>query len=204
MKKNEIKNYKIERDTGKEILETMSYDEAKEFLTPIFEEKIKKKSAFEKKYKQILRITKKYHAPGTVEYDFCVDAIWIMQGLNDDQRNQSELNEIESYYRLNESRKPKTTKILPSTKQDNTLLIQTAKYTPIENYYINPLKKSGINRLVGVCPFHQEKHGSFTIYTNTNTFYCFGCHEKGDIITFYQKLYGVSFWEAVKQLTGSY
>lgn len=204
MKLDEIRQYNGNRDTGKEILETMSYFETKEFLTPLLEARIEKKTAFTKKYKQIVTIAKKYHAPGTVEYNFCVDAVWLMHGANNDIQNQSEINSLKSYYLWNESRKPKTTSQSPSSWHDNMLLIQTAKQIPLESLYKNPLRRSGSNRLVGLCSFHQERHGSFTIFINSNTFYCFGCHIKGDSIAFYQKLYGASFWEAVRQLTGSY
>lgn len=39
--------------------------------------------------------------------------------------------------------------------------------------YVN-LKRKGRN-LVGLCPFHSEKTPSFTVYTETESFYCFGC-----------------------------
>jgi len=193
-----------QRDFGKEILETMSYEEAKDFLTPLIEERIGKKYELDKFYERIKRIVKKYHAPGTVQYDFSVDAFWILNGTKSDLENQKELDRLVRYYIWNESRKSKSTSQPHYSRQDNSALIQLAKQTSIENFYKNPLKRSGSNRLVGLCPFRQERRGSFTIFTNSNTFYCFGCQTKGDVISFYQQLYGVSFWEAVKQLTGSY
>ena len=36
------------------------------------------------------------------------------------------------------------------------------------------LKRAGSN-YVGLCPFHNEKTGSFTVFPNTKSFYCFGC-----------------------------
>ena len=45
------------------------------------------------------------------------------------------------------------------------------------------LKKKGSN-LVGLCPFHNEKTGSFTVWPNNGSFYCFGCGAGGDAITF--------------------
>lgn len=51
-----------------------------------------------------------------------------------------------------------------------------------------------------LCPFHNEKHASFYIYTETNTFYCFGCQEKGDVIKLTMHLHGVDFKEAVRML----
>lgn len=36
------------------------------------------------------------------------------------------------------------------------------------------------NRLVGICPFHQENTPSFTVYPDSDTFWCFGCFQPGD------------------------
>ena len=45
------------------------------------------------------------------------------------------------------------------------------------------LKKAG--RLFrGLCPFHNEKTPSFTVYPDTQNYYCFGCGNGGDVITF--------------------
>ncbi len=38
-----------------------------------------------------------------------------------------------------------------------------------------------------LCPFHNEKTPSFTIFPETSSFYCFGCHEGGDFIPFVMK-----------------
>jgi hypothetical protein len=54
-------------------------------------------------------------------------------------------------------------------------------------------------RHVGLCPFHDEKTPSFYIYDDGG-FYCFGCHEGGDAISFVQKMYGLSFSEALRYL----
>ena len=42
-----------------------------------------------------------------------------------------------------------------------------------------PLKRRGKN-LVGLCPFHNEKTPSFTVYPENQSFYCFGCGATGD------------------------
>ena len=36
----------------------------------------------------------------------------------------------------------------------------------------------------GVCPFHDEVEGSFTVYGDSERFYCFGCGEGGDVLDF--------------------
>lgn len=90
----------------------------------------------------------------------------------------------------------------PHRWQNMQELIVFAKTRPISELARSrlELRPSGKN-FVALCPFHNEKTPSCYFYTETNTFYCFGCHEKGDIITFYMHLYGVSFTEAVKMLT---
>ena len=60
------------------------------------------------------------------------------------------------------------------------------------------LKRYGA-RHVGLCPLHTEKTPSFFIF-NDNRFKCFGCGAHGDSIDFVQKLYGLSFPEALKYL----
>ena len=39
----------------------------------------------------------------------------------------------------------------------------------------------------GVCPFHEEAEGSFTVYADTERWYCFGCGEGGDVLDFLQR-----------------
>jgi len=62
------------------------------------------------------------------------------------------------------------------------------------------LKRSGTNRWVGLCPFHTERTPSFSVNAEAGFWYCFGCGEHGDVITFLQKIYGMSFQEAIQQL----
>lgn len=54
--------------------------------------------------------------------------------------------------------------------------------------------------LTGLCPFHSEKTPSFTVYPDTQSFYCFGCGAAGDVITFVRKINNLGYVEAVKQL----
>lgn len=64
--------------------------------------------------------------------------------------------------------------------------------------YVN-LRRSGRN-LVGLCPFHGEKTPSFNVYADNGTFYCFGCHAGGDVITFVRKIEHLDYVEAVRFL----
>lgn len=50
------------------------------------------------------------------------------------------------------------------------------------------------------CPFHSEKTPSCTIFSDTQSFYCFGCGAGGDVITFIMKIENLDFSEAVKLL----
>jgi len=60
------------------------------------------------------------------------------------------------------------------------------------------LRKSGAQNFSGLCPFHQEKSPSFSVNVQHSYFYCFGCHAKGDVFTFVQKIENISFPEAVR------
>lgn len=61
------------------------------------------------------------------------------------------------------------------------------------------LKRRGKN-LVGLCPFHNEKTPSFTIYPENGSFYCFGCGAGGDVITFIGLTENLDYIESVKLL----
>ena len=60
------------------------------------------------------------------------------------------------------------------------------------------LRKSGAQNFSGLCPFHQEKSPSFSVNVQHSYFYCFGCHAKGDVFTFVQRIENISFPEAVR------
>ncbi|HET9092435.1 MAG TPA: CHC2 zinc finger domain-containing protein, partial [Acidimicrobiales bacterium] len=61
------------------------------------------------------------------------------------------------------------------------------------------LKRVG-RRFVGLCPFHSEKSGSFSVNAEAGLYYCFGCQASGDSITFLRAIEGCSFVEAVERL----
>ncbi|MGB7270346.1 MAG: DNA primase [Albidovulum sp.] len=50
------------------------------------------------------------------------------------------------------------------------------------------------------CPFHQEKSASFHVDDQKGFFYCFGCHQKGDAVTFLRETENLGFMEAVEVL----
>ncbi|MBR4909761.1 MAG: DNA primase [Clostridia bacterium] len=61
------------------------------------------------------------------------------------------------------------------------------------------LKRRGKN-LVGLCPFHNEKTPSFTVYPENGSFYCFGCGVGGDVFTFTKLIENLDYIDAVKLL----
>ncbi len=61
------------------------------------------------------------------------------------------------------------------------------------------LKRKGSNYF-GLCPFHNEKTGSFSVSENKQMYYCFGCHASGNAYTFLMKHESMSFVEAVQYL----
>ena len=61
------------------------------------------------------------------------------------------------------------------------------------------LSRKGSNYF-GLCPFHSEKTGSFSVTPSKQMFYCFGCHQGGNVITFIQKHENMTFGEAVRLL----
>lgn len=61
------------------------------------------------------------------------------------------------------------------------------------------LKRRGKN-LVGLCPFHNEKTPSFTVYPENESFYCFGCGAGGEVVSFIRRIENLDFAEAVNFL----
>lgn len=61
------------------------------------------------------------------------------------------------------------------------------------------LKRRG-KTLTGLCPFHNEKTPSFTVYPETNSYYCFGCGAGGEVINFVRNIENLDFVDAVKFL----
>lgn len=78
-------------------------------------------------------------------------------------------------------------------------LYDHAKQVRIERVVRDLLKVNNLKYNIN-CPFHKEKTGSLKINLDTNTFYCFGCLEKGSPIDFVMKYKNMSFKEAVEFL----
>ena len=61
------------------------------------------------------------------------------------------------------------------------------------------LKRTGVN-LKGLCPFHSERTPSFTVYPETQSYYCFGCGAGGEAVNFIRGVEHLDFTEAVRFL----
>lgn len=61
------------------------------------------------------------------------------------------------------------------------------------------LKRAGSN-LNGLCPFHSEKTPSFTVFTGTKSFYCFGCGAGGDVVSFVMRTENLTYVDALRTL----
>ena len=60
-------------------------------------------------------------------------------------------------------------------------------------YYGLKVSRNGMT----CCPFHEDRHPSMKV---DERYYCFGCHETGDVIDFTAKLFGLTPYEAAKKL----
>lgn len=75
---------------------------------------------------------------------------------------------------------------------------EAADIVQIIGEYVN-LKKTGTDYR-GPCPFHQGKNRNFSVTPRKKIYYCFVCHEGGDVFHFLQKKLGVQWPEAVKMV----
>ena len=73
-----------------------------------------------------------------------------------------------------------------------------ADIVQIVGEYVN-LKRSGTD-FRGPCPFHQGTHRNFSVSPRKRMYYCFVCHEGGDVFRFLQKRLGVEWPSAVKMV----
>lgn len=77
-----------------------------------------------------------------------------------------------------------------------------AKIEEVVSDYVS-LKKRGAN-LIGLCPFHDEKTGSFTVSPSKGIFKCFGCGKAGHAVGFIMEIEQCSYYDAIRQLAKRY
>ena len=81
-------------------------------------------------------------------------------------------------------------------------IFSTAKIEEVVQDYV-PLKRHGAN-LIGLCPFHSERTGSFTVSPSKGIFKCFGCGESGNAVGFVMKIENCSYADALRTLAKKY
>ena len=77
-----------------------------------------------------------------------------------------------------------------------------AKIEEVVSDYVT-LRKRGAN-LIGLCPFHNEKTGSFTVSPSKGIYKCFGCGVSGNALGFIMEIEQCSYVDAIKQLGKKY
>lgn len=82
--------------------------------------------------------------------------------------------------------------------EDLERLRATVSIADVVQQYV-ALRRVGRN-LVGLCPFHAERTGSFNVREETGRYKCFGCGAAGDVFKFVQEMEHVDFVAAVEQL----
>jgi DNA primase len=70
--------------------------------------------------------------------------------------------------------------------------------------YVRLKRFGATGRYVGLCPFHQEKTGSFNVNQSRQFYKCFGCGVGGDVLKFVMEIDGLTFPEALKMLAESH
>jgi DNA primase catalytic core len=88
-------------------------------------------------------------------------------------------------------------------EQVNDILLAADLANVVEESGIK-LKRTSPWLRQGVCPFHDEKDGSFYVNTRTNTYKCYGCGEWGNAIDFLMKKQALTFVEAARRLAGKH
>ena len=81
-------------------------------------------------------------------------------------------------------------------------IMDAARIEEVVSDYVS-LRKRGVN-LIGLCPFHDEKTGSFIVSPAKGIFKCFGCSEAGSAVHFIMKIEQKSYPEALKHLAKKY
>ncbi|MEA4964959.1 MAG: DNA primase [Oscillospiraceae bacterium] len=68
----------------------------------------------------------------------------------------------------------------------------------VVSHYVTLTRKG--SSLFGLCPFHAEKTGSFSVSPDKGIFYCFGCHKGGGVVNFIMEIENLDYPDAVRLL----
>ncbi|MEN9923062.1 MAG: hypothetical protein RIS09_576 [Actinomycetota bacterium] len=88
-------------------------------------------------------------------------------------------------------------------ESDIALVKNTSRIQDIVSAYVN-LKPAGAGSFKGLCPFHDERTPSFHVTPARGFYYCFGCQESGDVVSFLQKVESLTFIETIEKLAKHY
>ena len=81
-------------------------------------------------------------------------------------------------------------------------IVETADIYEVVSEFVN-LRKRGVN-YVGLCPFHNEKTGSFNVNPARGIYKCFGCGKGGNAVSFIMEHEQLSYVEALRFLAEKY
>ena len=77
-------------------------------------------------------------------------------------------------------------------------LVDRSDIVDVVSSYVSLTRKGG--NYFGLCPFHNEKTGSFSVAPDKQMFYCFGCHKGGGVLQFVMEIENLSYPDAVRFL----
>lgn len=86
---------------------------------------------------------------------------------------------------------------------DIALVRERARIDEVVRDYV-ALKNAGGGSMKGLCPFHDERTPSFHVTPSRGMWYCFGCSEGGDVLTFVQRIDHLTFAESVEKLAAKF
>lgn len=91
---------------------------------------------------------------------------------------------------------------MPIPRETVDQILQAARIEEVVGEFVS-LKKRGAN-YIGLCPFHNEKTGSFNVNPARNIFKCFGCGKGGDSVKFLMEHEHITYPEALRYLAKKY
>jgi hypothetical protein len=161
---------------------------------PILEEKLRDLDILENRYKELLRLkvssaNRKFQSSTPLFTWFWTQVFTIRTATRLTEIIKEKQNIERAYQLLN-----------TGNNIERGKKVEAARSFPIQDLYQGRLKKAGKTRLVGLCPFHEEKTPSFYISTDKNLFHCFGCNVGGDSLAFLMRLENIDFNSALGRL----